>query len=216
MKSLCIFDLDGTLLDTVTSLWYCGNRALNDCGYPGLPKELYKIMVGNGAAVLIQRCIENVQGNEADFEKVFTAYCEYFKNDCMYEVKPYEGIPELIQSLKAKGFQLAVLSNKPHTQTVEMVNHFFSEGTFDMILGERKGIAKKPAPDGVFEILKELHKTSEDVLYFGDTNTDMQTAVNAKADSFGVLWGFRDRTELEENGAKYIIEHPLKALEYLK
>lgn len=216
MKKLCVFDLDGTLVDTLTSLWYCGNRALADNGYEGLPKELYKVMVGDGAATLMKRMLARVHGDPDDFEAVFAAYREYFKEGCMYEVKPYPGIVELLGELKKMGVKIAVLSNKPHVQTQRIVKALFGEETFDMILGQREGVPKKPAPDGVLEIMSTFGIKPEEMLYLGDTNTDMKTGNNANAETIGVLWGFREKEELLEYGAFAVVSHPLQVLDYLK
>ncbi len=212
----CIFDLDGTLVDSLASLWYCGNHALKDHGMEELPKELYKTMVGDGAAVLVKRMIENAKGDLEKYDSVFAAYKAYFKDHCMYEAAPYPHIPELVMELKRRGIKLAVLSNKPDLQTKSIIAAMFGEESFDLVFGQREGVAKKPAPDGVFEILKELQVTIDQVLYLGDTNTDMMTGNNAGVKTVGVLWGFREEIELREYGAHIIVKDPLEILEYLE
>ena len=142
-------------------------------------------------------------------------YKEYFAVDCMYEVKPYEGIPELITALKEKGIRLAVLSNKPHLQTIDVIETLFGADCFDVIQGQQDGIPIKPDPSGVFEIMKKLNVTADEILYLGDTATDMKTGKGAGAYTLGVLWGFRERRELEDANADAIISHPLEALQYL-
>ncbi len=215
MTKLVIFDLDGTLTDSLASLWYSGNLALADFGYNPLPKELYKKMVGDGAATLIGRMLENSCHSQEKYDEVFTRYRQYFKENCMYELHPYEEVRELLQSLKDRGIKFAVLSNKPHAQTTKIVETIFGKDTFDMILGQRDNVPKKPAPDGVYEILKTLSIEKEDTCYLGDTNTDMRTGKGAGLRTFGVLWGFREEPELRAEGADVILSHPLQLLEYI-
>ncbi len=209
MIKACIFDCDGTLLDTLVSIMYCANRALADFNLPQYGPKEYKQFVGEGARVLMERCLKNA-GDETcrDFEAVFLRYCTYFKKDCMYEVKPYKGIVELLHTLKENGIRLAVLSNKPHEQTVKVIADSFDDGLFDYVLGQKEEIRRKPAPDGALLIAKEFGVTPQECLYIGDTGTDMQTGNAAGMHSIGVLWGFRDEKELRENRAELLAEHP--------
>lgn len=213
MIKVCIFDCDGTLADTLVSIAYNANRALKNYGYMEIPVEEYKRLVGDGAQELIRRCLKRC-GDEkcTQFEEVYKRYREYFKEGCTYQVKPYDGIPELLIQLRKRGIKTAVLSNKPHEQTIRVIYHAFPEDTFDMILGFKEEIPKKPAPDGAWKIMEEFQAEAEECLYIGDTNTDMQTGNAAGMHTVGVLWGFRDRKELEENRAEYIAEHPLQIL----
>ena len=149
------------------------------------------------------------------FEEAFALYREIFKENCMYEVKPYEGIRELLAKLKEAGVAIAVLSNKPHAETISVIETLFGKDYFDVIQGQKEGVAIKPSPEGVFQILETLSLTAEDILYLGDTSTDMKTGKSAGAFTVGALWGFRERAELEENHADAIIAHPLELLEYL-
>ena len=133
----------------------------------------------------------------------------------MYKVEPYEGIRELLTALKERGIRLAVLSNKPHERTKEVISTIFGDECFDVVRGQMDGVPKKPSPEGVFKILEELSLNAEDILYLGDTGTDMQTGKSAGAFTIGALWGFRQKEELIENGADAIIENPLQLLDYL-
>ena len=215
-KKVAVFDLDGTLSDSIASMKYCADRALAVCGYGPFPESDYKYFVGDGAANLTKRALTASGDKElVHFEEVFKAYKEYFAVDCMYEVKPYEGIPELITALKEKGIRLAVLSNKPHLQTIDVIETLFGADCFDVIQGQQDGIPIKPDPSGVFEIMKKLNVTADEILYLGDTATDMKTGKGAGAYTLGVLWGFRERRELEDANADAIISHPLEALQYL-
>lgn len=216
MKKAVIFDLDGTLSDSIASIKYCGDRALASFGYGPFPESDYKYFVGDGAANLIRRALTASGDRElVHFDEAFELYKKYFAADCMYQVKPYDGIPELLAALKEKGIRIAVLSNKPHDQAVDVVESLFGKGYFDVIRGQREGVAIKPDPVGVFAILKEFSLTAEDILYLGDTATDMKTGKNAGAFTVGALWGFRDRGELEENHADAVIGSPPELLEFL-
>ncbi len=216
MKKAVIFDLDGTLSDSIASLKYCGDRALAPFGYGPYLESDYKYFVGDGAANLIKRAL--IKSGDRDlihFDEAFALYKKYFAADCMYQVKPYDGIPELLKALKERGIHIAVLSNKPHVQTQEVIQALFGEDCFDVVRGQKEGVPIKPDPAGVFAILEELGLTAADLLYLGDTATDMRTGRGAGAFTVGALWGFRDRKELEESHADAIIAHPLELLEYL-
>lgn len=216
MKKAVIFDLDGTLSDSIASMKYCGDRALAPFGYGPFPESDYKYFVGDGAANLVKRALK--AGGDEDlvhFEEAFALYKKFFADDCMYQVKPYSGIPELLAALKEKGLKIAVLSNKPHDQTIDVIETLFGKGYFDIIQGQKDELPIKPDPAGVFAILKQLNLTAEDILYLGDTATDMKTGKSAGAFTVGALWGFRDRKELEEGHADAIIAHPLELLRYV-
>lgn len=216
MKKAVIFDLDGTLSDSIHSMKYCTEKALEPWGYGPFSIRQYCYFVGDGAANLIKRAL--AAGGDTSlihFEEAYARYREIFAENCMYGVKPYEGIRELLAALKERGIYIAVLSNKPHDQTIDVVETLFGKGCFDVIQGQQEGIAIKPSPEGVFRILKQLELKAEDILYLGDTCTDMQTGKGAGAFTVGVLWGFRDRKELEENHADAIIEKPLELLDYI-
>lgn len=216
MKKAVIFDLDGTLSDSIASLKYCGDRALAPFGYGPFPESDYKYFVGDGAANLVKRALAK-SGDEklVHFEEAFALYKKYFAADCMYQVKPYDGIPELLAALKEKGLKTAVLSNKPHAQTLDVIHSLFGKDCFDLIQGQQDGLPIKPDPAGVYVILKQLGLRAEELLYLGDTATDMRTGKSAGAFTVGALWGFRDRRELEEAHADAIIGHPLELLEYV-
>ena len=206
MKKAVIFDLDGTLSDSIASMKYCGDRALAPFGYGPFPESDYKYFVGDGAANLVKRALK--AGGDEDlvhFEEAFALYKKFFADDCMYQVKPYSGIPELVAALKEKGLKIAVLSNKPHDQTIDVIETLFGKGYFDIIQGQKDELPIKPDPAGVFAILKQLNLTAEDILYLGDTATDMKTGKSAGAFTVGALWGFRNRKELEEGHADAII-----------
>lgn len=216
MKKAVIFDLDGTLTDTIASIKYCADAAIGRFGFQPYDEAQYKYFVGEGAAKLIERCLLG-QGDEKleYFDRAFAAYQEIFAGHCMYKVAPYEGICPLLESLKSAGVKIAVLSNKPHAETVNVIETIFGKDYFDVIQGQKPDVERKPSPEGVFCILKKLGMTVEEVVYLGDTCTDMQTGKSAGAFTVGALWGFRDRKELEENHADVIIKNPLQLLDYV-
>ena len=216
MIKAVIFDLDGTLADTLESIAYCANETLRRQGLAPIEKNEYRYLVGDGAATLVERALKK-SGDEKlkCFEQAMQDYTEVFEEYCMYQVKPYEGIVSTLKALKEAGIKTAVLSNKPHPRTLKVIADLFGEGMFDVVAGQKPDVEKKPSPAGVFEIMKELHLAKEEVLYLGDTNTDMKTGKSAGVFTVGVLWGFRDRQELEDNHADAIIKEPVELLRYL-
>lgn len=216
MKKAVIFDLDGTLSDSIHSIKYCADQAVAGFGYGPFSERQYKYFVGDGAANLIKRVLA-AGGDEAGvhFEEAFAKYKEIFRENCMYKVVPYNGIRELLEALKERNIKIAVLSNKPHAETVNVIETLFGKDYFDVILGQKENVAIKPSPEGVFQILGQLGLSACDILYLGDTSTDMNTGKSAGAFTVGALWGFRERIELEENHADAVIEHPLDLLKFL-
>lgn len=215
-KKAVIFDLDGTLSDSIHSIKYCTDRALEPLGLGPFSVEEYKYFVGDGAATLIRRALAaggDIEGGH--FDQAFARYKELFAVDCMYEVKPYEGIVELLHSLKERGVKLAVLSNKPHAETIRVIEYLFGKDVFDILHGQIEGVPIKPDPAGAFSIMEQLSLKPEEVLYLGDTATDMKTGKGAGLFTIGALWGFRKREELEEHHADVIIGHPMEMLDYI-
>lgn len=234
MKKAVIFDLDGTLTDTIASIKISADKAVGKYGFGPFSEAQYKYFVGDGAATLIERCLEAGGDTEHKyFEGAYEEYKKVFEEYCMYKVKPYDGIRELLAALKEKGVKLAVLSNKPHERTKEVISTIFGDDCFGEVRGQMDTVAKKPSPEGVFKILEKFSEASadalvsadatvsadgmtpKDVLYLGDTGTDMQTGKAAGAFTVGALWGFRTKEELLENHADAIIENPLQLLDYL-
>lgn len=216
MKKAVIFDLDGTLSDSLASIKYCADKAVEPYGIGPFSPDQYRYFVGDGAANLIRRCLA-AGGDEqlVYFDRAFALYQKIFQEHCMYQVRPYPGIVELLAVLKEKGVKIAVLSNKPHAETVSVIEALFGKGYFDVIQGQTEDVAIKPSPEGVFLILKQLSLEPDEILYVGDTGTDMRTGKGAGAYTVGVLWGFRERAELEEYEADRIIETPEQLLDYL-
>ncbi len=216
MIKACIFDMDGTVVNTLNTIAHFGNTALNNAGLPSVAAEEYKYMVGNGAKTLVKRMIEKVGADESLFEKVFTKYSTDYNNDFLYLTEPYDGILNMLKAIKKKGITTTILSNKPHATALKVSDALFGNKLIDVCYGARDSVALKPDPAGVFEILKELGLKKEECLYIGDTSTDMKTGKSAGLYTVGVLWGFRERDELEENGADEIISHPSELLHILE
>ena len=216
MVKLCIFDLDGTVLDTVTTIAYYGNLALSMNGIEPIDVKEYNYFAGNGAVNLIKRALRfrNALTDEI-FEKVFADYNAAYNANTSYLTAPFDGIPETLDSIKAQGVKMAILSNKPHFATCGVIHSIFGEGYFDCVYGQRENVPIKPDPTAVFQIMDQFQVKPEECLYIGDTGTDMKTGKNADLYTVGVLWGFRDREELCENGADVIIEKPQQLLDCL-
>lgn len=209
MKKACIFDLDGTLLNTIKTIEYYGNLALEKNGFPAIEQKEYNYFVGNGAELLVRRMLKfHGCEDEEIFKKVFRDYNEAYDADVLFKTDVYDGVRETLDGLKQKGVKIAVLSNKPNFATQSVVEIFFGKGYFDVVFGQREGVAIKPSPDAVFEILDILNVEKEDCLYVGDTAVDMQTGASAGLYTIGVLWGFRERKELQEAKANTIIDNP--------
>lgn len=208
-----IFDLDGTLVDSLNSITYCTNKTIARFGYDPFDKDRYRYFVGDGMAELLKRAL--LASGDTDLiclkeaKEIFT---ECFKEDCMYRVAPYPGVVDTLLELKRRGIFLAVNSNKPHDRAVDVVQTLFGDELFDMILGQMPKFRAKPSPDGVRHIVKTCNLNLVDTVYIGDTSTDMKTGKAAGIYTVGVLWGFRDRKELEENHADAIIAHPAELL----
>lgn len=210
-----IFDLDGTLLNTIDDLGYACNYALEKTGYPTFPIEAYPAKVGNGINNLIRRALPESERTEANVLRVREFFVPYYDaHNCDY-TRPYEGIPEVLAVLKAQGHHLAVASNKYQAATEKIVNHFFP-GVFDVILGEREGIERKPNPQIVFDILERLSVSGERLaLYIGDSLVDFETAKNANVPFVACSWGFVPKEKLTEAGIATIVDSPKDILKCL-
>ena len=208
---IIIFDLDGTLLNTIDDLGYACNHALAQVGYPTFPIEAYPAKVGNGINNLIRRALPEPERTEENIHRVRAHFVPYYNaHNCDY-TRPYEGIPELVSTLKAQGHLLAVASNKYQAATEKIVNHFFP-GIFDVILGEREGVERKPNPQIVYDILERLGVQNTEygvqTLYVGDSLVDRDTARNANVPFIACSWGFVPREKLVEAGIEHIIDKP--------
>lgn len=205
-----IFDLDGTLLNTLTDLANAGNYALRTLGYDEYPVDCYKRFVGNGIPVLVERILPDGRNNPR-YDTALRLLREYYSVHKKDFTAPYNGIPRLLEGLSEKGVRLAVATNKPHEVAEEIVRFYFGD-VFRCIEGQRDDRPKKPDPTVVNDIIREMGLEKSEILYIGDSDVDMLTAKNSGLTACGVLWGFRDENELRKNGAEYIA-HSVNELE---
>lgn len=212
-KQLVIFDLDGTLLDTVADLANATNQALARCGYPTHPTEAYYRFVGNGINKLFARALPEEARTEKNVQRIRSLFIPYYNEHNADDSRPYPGIVELLTHLQHQGIQLAVASNKYQQATAKLVGHFFPDIHFAAVYGQREGIPIKPDPAIIYDILSVTSISHARTLYVGDSGVDMQTARNASIESVGVTWGFRDEEELRTNGAAHIIHSAKDLLE---
>ena len=216
LYDIYIFDLDGTLLDTLQDLASSVNFTLRQYGLPEHSIDDIRRFVGNGVRLLMERAVPG-GAEHSDFEHIFATFRAYYMAHSLDTTKPYEGIPEMLHALKSQGCKLAVVSNKMMAATQELIAHFFPE--IDVAIGEHEemGIHKKPAPDTVYEAMRQLgvpapFPTNISAVYVGDSDVDIQTARNAGIPCISVLWGFRDRPFLTTHGATSFIECPEELL----
>lgn len=208
---LAIFDLDGTILDTLDDLADSLNYALEKSGYPVRTRDEVRRFVGNGIRKLIERGVPS--GTDAEsVSRVHENFTAYYKVHCADKTKPYENIPELLKKLRENGVKTAVVSNKADYAVQDLCVQYF-EGLFDAAVGEREGVRKKPAPDSVNAVLEKLGVNRENSVYIGDSDVDVETARNSGMNCIAVDWGFRDRDLLISSGAEIIVSEPLKIAE---
>ena len=211
-----VFDLDGTLLNTIKTINYYLNYALDTYGLPPVSEADCMSFVGNGAVKLIERALNSVGGDLSLFDQVYRTYNEAYNASPYYLTEPYEGVKELLVGLKEKDISLAVLSNKPDFAVKAAVNHFF-EGTFDLVYGGRDNVSLKPCPDALYDIMTQLGTTAETTAYIGDSEPDVMIAKNADvALPIAVDWGFRTVEQLRAAGAEIIIHNPREILTFVK
>ena len=201
-QKLVIFDLDGTILDTLEDLTDSVNYALSVHGYPTRTIEEIRSFVGNGLLMLVRLAIAP-ETDEAIIQEVLATQKAYYKDHCADKTKPYEGVLELLAKLRAEGYKTAVVSNKADYAVQILCEQYFNS-LFDLTVGERENVRKKPAPDSVNMVLKELDIDRENAVYVGDSEVDIETAKNANMKAVLVNWGFRDEAFLREQGAKVI------------
>lgn len=210
-----IFDLDGTLLDTLEDLADSGNAMLESCGFPTHPVDDYRIFVGDGVRVLMERILPEEARVEPVISECMMVYRDAYLKRWNAKTRPYDGIPELLDQITERGLKLAVLSNKPDDFTKKCIEKFVGDWPWQVIRGMREGVPKKPDPAGALAIVEQLGVAPEACVYLGDTNVDMRTAEAAGFHAVGVLWGFRERAELEAAGARTLIDRPEQLLALL-
>lgn len=216
MYKCCVFDLDGTIADTINTIAYYCNRSLEHFGLPSIDTERYKYLVGNGYKVLVHGMLKEVGAPDGLFSKLAPYYHDLYETDSLYLTKPFDGMAELLAALKSHGLKIAVLSNKPHGAVVPVAEKLYGKGTFDLCYGFREGVPLKPDPTMLNNILEDFGAKPSECIYVGDTSTDMKTGKNAGAFTVGVLWGFRDRSELESSGADLIVSKPSEILKLIE
>lgn len=206
MRKTIIFDLDGTLLDTLQDLCLSVNYALRRCGFPERSLEDVRTFVGNGVRMLIHRAVPQ-DTPQPEEEACFQEFRAHYVLHCQDHTRPYPGIGEMLKSLKEKGYRMGIVSNKLQAGVTELHQAWFQE-TIDVAVGESEGIRRKPAPDMVFRALSELGSTTDDAVYVGDSDVDLETARQAGIPCISVLWGFRDRAFLSAHGASTFAVQP--------
>lgn len=212
MYQACIFDLDGTLTDTLDSITRSVNETLQRLDLGGITKKECRAFVGSGARVLIEQALTATAESDAQADRAMDIYRDIFQEYCTWHVTPYDGIRELLAELKKKNFYLAVLSNKPHEQAKKVVREVFGQELFDVVQGQTDAIPRKPDPTAARKIAEGFGVQSDACIYIGDSDVDMQTGLAAGMKTVGVTWGYRSREILLLNGADTLIDHPQELL----
>lgn len=205
-KHLAIFDLDGTLLNTIADLATATNQALEACGFPTHPISAYPMFVGNGINKLFERALPAESRTEENIMRIRAHFLPYYDEHNADLSKPYPGIPQLLEELQTAGIHLAVASNKYQRATEKLIRHYFPTIRFAAVFGQREGIPVKPHPQIVEDILTLVPVNKEEVIYIGDSGVDMQTALHAGVESIGVTWGFRPKEELLQHSPTYLVD----------
>jgi len=213
--SAVIFDLDGTLADSLQDIADAMNRTLTHFNYPVYNYEEYKYFVGKGLKSLVYQCLPEGRKEEKYINETLSVMMMEYEKSCTNETALYKGISELLTALINKDYKLAILSNKADTLTQKIVNRLFNNWEFSVVLGANERFPRKPAPDAALFIADEMNIDTKEILYLGDTDIDMKTANAAGMYAVGVSWGFRTKEELAENGAKQIIDYPTDLLNLL-
>jgi phosphoglycolate phosphatase len=211
--SAIIFDLDGTLLDTLEDLADAVERVLSARGCPGHSLDAYRFFIGNGAAKLIMRALPEDQRHDEIIRVCLDDFLKDYGQNWNVKTKAYPGIPELLDSLAARKIKMAVLSNKPHDFTKNCVNALLPNWQFEVVLGQRKTVPPKPDPTGALEVASRLKLSPSEFVYLGDSAVDMKTAVAATMFPVGAAWGFRTADELQRGGCRMLIKQPLDLLD---
>jgi phosphoglycolate phosphatase len=213
--SAVLFDLDGTLLDTLTDLAESVNSALDHLNLPPHKLESYKYFIGNGREAMAFRALPTNQQSPAMVTKLVAYFNEEYSRRWANNTLPYQGVPELLDALSHRGIRMAILSNKPHDFTELMVSRLLSKWQFDSVVGALPSVPKKPNPAAALKITRQLNIRPVEFLYLGDTNVDMETATAACMYPVGALWGFRTAGELLSAGARLLLQKPTDLLEFL-
>jgi phosphoglycolate phosphatase len=210
-----LFDLDGTLLDTLDDIADAANGALSSHGYPTHAVDAFRLFVGEGARTLVHRVLPPEARDDTTVDRMYAEFRREYALNWRAKTRPYDGIPEMLDGVVERGSKIAVLSNKPDDFTKQCVNALLPRWKFDAVLGHRDGIPAKPDPAGAFSVARDMGVPPERILYAGDSSIDMRTAVASGMFPLGVLWGFRGRDELEMSGARLVISRPEELLAIL-
>ena len=213
---MIIFDLDGTLLNTIADLAQSTNHALQALGYPTHPESAYNFMVGNGINKLFERALPEGEKSEENVLRVRKEFVPYYDVHNADKSRPYPGIPELLAALKAEGIQTAVFSNKADPLCGKIIEHYFGAGKFALVRGSRPNVPTKPDPTGVYALMADLGAKPETTLFVGDSDVDILTGHNAGLPAMGALWGFRGEAELTAAGADALAATPMDIFTYAK
>ena len=213
MVRAVLFDLDGTLTNTLEDIADAMNRSLRLHGLPEWPLDAYRYLVGDGARKLAERAVRERQELALSVQQEYQAY---YQEHTRVKTQPYDGVPEMLRALQDKGLKLAVFSNKPDADTKNVVAHFFPDIPWAAVRGQIEGIPVKPDPTGALAVAEALQIPPAEFLYLGDTATDMHCAVNAGMLPIGALWGFRTAEELQSSGARQLVQHPMDVLSCLE
>ena len=211
-----LFDLDGTLIDTVDDIGDAANRVLSNRGFPIHPISTYYQFIGEGVKVLFTRALPQEKRNEDLINTCLKEFVEDYRRNYDVKSKPYDGIPEMLNALSERNLKFAILSNKPDLLTKDCVTSLLSNWDFGVVFGQRDSVPRKPNPQAALEIAEKLTISPSNFIYLGDTAIDMKTAVSAGMFPVGVAWGFRPAKELKENGARVIIDKPIQLLDLIK
>lgn len=211
MKKGVIFDLDGTLLYTLGDISFYINQTLKNNGYDQVEERLVMQYIGNGSRNLVKRCLPQMK-DEKIIDKVLSEYNQAYTSSSSPRTKLYDGIEELVYSLKEKGYKLAILTNKPQQTTDVIVEKYFKPNTFDVVIGQRDGLKIKPDKQATLNILSKFDLEPQNVFFVGDGETDVQTAINSNTVGISVLWGYRTRSQLVQAGAKLFVSTPEELL----
>lgn len=209
MIKACLFDLDGTVLDTLTTIAYYGNKALENFGIKAIDVARYRYLAGNGAQKLVERMLtlRDVYSEEL-YRDVYEYYMACYDSNPTYLTEPFEGIEDLLADMKAAGIKTGVISNKPDFATRSVCAGKIKAGLLDCVRGQVEGVPIKPHPQGPLEVLRELKAEPKETMYVGDTSVDMETGKTLGAYTVGVTWGFRERQELLDSGADVLVDNP--------
>jgi phosphoglycolate phosphatase len=210
-----LFDLDGTLIDTVDDIGDAANRVLSNRKFPTHSISTYRLFIGEGVRMLLTYALPEEDRKKELITACLKEFIEDYRYNYNVKTKLYDGIPELLDILTLRGLKLAVLSNKPHPITKDCVEFFLSQWDFDVVLGQIDSIPRKPDPQGALEVAQRLAIPPSNFIYLGDTAIDMKTAVSAGMFPVGVLWGFRSLKELKENGARGLIDAPMQLMDII-